>query len=58
MTAQWMTGPIRKLRILPLMAALAMLPGVCAAQSGAAVSDHRLQQAQIPLGAGTQLPPK
>jgi hypothetical protein len=58
MTAQWITGSPSKLRMLPILAAFAMLPGVCAAQSGAAVSDHRLQQAQVPLGAGTQLPPK
>jgi hypothetical protein len=58
MSAQWITRLLTKLWTLPLVAATAMLPAVCAAQSGAATSDHRLQQARIPLGAGAQLAPK
>ena len=60
MSTQWTSGLLSKLRALPIVAAcvVAGLPGVGVAQTGAAVSDHRFQQASIPLGTGTQLPPK
>jgi hypothetical protein len=58
MSAQWTTGMLSKLRTLPILAAIAMLPAVCAAQSAVVASDHHLQQASIPLGTGTQPPPK
>src|SRR5690349_11037494 len=58
MSTQWTTGLLSKLRTTTMSAAFAIIPAVCAAQNAGAVSDHGLQQAQIPLGAGTQLPPK
>ena len=58
MSAQWTTGLQSKLRTLSIVAAIGMLPVVCAAQSAAVASDHRLQQARVPLGTGTQLAPK
>ena len=60
MNAQWTCSRSAKLLGLSLLAgaAIALLPHVAVAQSVAPVSDHRLQQARVPLGTGIQLAPK
>lgn len=59
MVAQWVNSLFSKFRAPSLLAAVivALLPCAAGAQT-AAMSDHQLRQARIPLGGGTQLAPK
>jgi len=58
MSTQWTNDPLSKLCGTAILAVAFALSSASAAQGAAAVSDHRLQLATIPLGTGTQLPPK
>jgi hypothetical protein len=60
MVARWIDNDFSRLcaRALFAAAAFALLPCAAAAQTFAATSDHQLQEAQIPLGAGGRIDPK
>jgi hypothetical protein len=60
MVAQWINNSISKFpaRILFAAAVLALPPFAAAADAIAAMSDHALREARVPLGTGTQPAPK
>ncbi|MFO1310938.1 MAG: choice-of-anchor D domain-containing protein [Burkholderiales bacterium] len=49
---------LRTVLLPAAMAALGALPAIAAGAAASMPSDHRLQQAYVPLGAGSQVPPK